>query len=238
MGPKAREPEDLAVAVPHREHDARAEEGVRPASDRSGRESGGHDLLLRVPESPEVGHHHFRPDRGVADPEVADHPLLQAVLRKHAAGRLGGFGLPEICLEEVGGVGKQLPNALLRSCGGLRFLRRGDDIVIVPDQQLSGGRLPSPTSRLTCASCRSTAALDEKQWRFAWKAVLEREILHAMSEQNVEFVKGLYGAAEALDKQQLLEALPALIEQSCDPEIEWFEDPQRADSRIYRGHEG
>jgi ketosteroid isomerase-like protein len=59
-----------------------------------------------------------------------------------------------------------------------------------------------------------------------------------MSEQNVEFVTGLYGAAEALDKQQLLEALPALIEQSCDPEIEWFEDPQRADSRIYRGHEG
>ena len=58
-----------------------------------------------------------------------------------------------------------------------------------------------------------------------------------MSEQNVEFVKGLYGAAEAFDKQQLLEALPALIEQSCDPEIEWFEDPQRADSRIYRGHE-
>ena len=57
-------------------------------------------------------------------------------------------------------------------------------------------------------------------------------------DQNVEFVKGLYGAAEALDKQQLLDALPALIEQSCDPEIEWFEDPQRADSRIYRGHEG
>jgi uncharacterized protein len=59
-----------------------------------------------------------------------------------------------------------------------------------------------------------------------------------MSKENVEFVKGLYGAAEALDKQQLLDALPALIEQACDPEIEWFEDPQRADSRVYRGHEG
>jgi hypothetical protein len=23
----------------------------------------------------------------------------------------------------------------------------------------------------------------------------------------------------------------------CDPEIEWIEDPQRADSRTYRGHE-
>jgi ketosteroid isomerase-like protein len=59
-----------------------------------------------------------------------------------------------------------------------------------------------------------------------------------MSEQNVEFVTGLYGAAETLDKRELLEALPALIEQACDPEIEWFEDPQRADSRVYRGLEG
>jgi ketosteroid isomerase-like protein len=59
-----------------------------------------------------------------------------------------------------------------------------------------------------------------------------------MSEQNLEFVRGLYEGAEALDKEQLLESLPALIEQACDPEIEWFEDPQRADSRVYRGHEG
>ncbi len=24
----------------------------------------------------------------------------------------------------------------------------------------------------------------------------------------------------------------------CDPEIEWYEDPQRADARVYRGHGG
>jgi ketosteroid isomerase-like protein len=59
-----------------------------------------------------------------------------------------------------------------------------------------------------------------------------------MSEENVKFVKDLYGAAESMDKQQLLAALPTLIEQVCDPEIEWFEDPQRADSTIYRGHAG
>jgi hypothetical protein len=55
---------------------------------------------------------------------------------------------------------------------------------------------------------RSSCFGREAAIRFAWKAVLHREILHAMSEQNVEFVKGLYGAAEALDKQQLLEAPP------------------------------
>lgn len=41
-----------------------------------------------------------------------------------------------------------------------------------------------------------------------------------------------------MDKEQLLEALPELIRQTCDPGIEWIEDPTRADSRTYRGHEG
>jgi ketosteroid isomerase-like protein len=41
-----------------------------------------------------------------------------------------------------------------------------------------------------------------------------------------------------MDKEQLLAALPELIAQACDPEIEWVEDPQRADSRTYRGHDG
>jgi uncharacterized protein len=36
----------------------------------------------------------------------------------------------------------------------------------------------------------------------------------------------------------LLSVLPELIAQTCDPEIEWIEDPQRADGRTYRGHEG
>ena len=29
-----------------------------------------------------------------------------------------------------------------------------------------------------------------------------------------------------------------MIEQTCDPQIEWVEDPQRADGRTYRGHAG
>jgi ketosteroid isomerase-like protein len=59
-----------------------------------------------------------------------------------------------------------------------------------------------------------------------------------MSQQNVDFVRGLYSAGETMDKEQLLAALPELIAQACDPEIEWVEDPQRADSRTYRGHDG
>ncbi len=59
-----------------------------------------------------------------------------------------------------------------------------------------------------------------------------------MSQENVEFLEGLFAGAKEMDKQALLEALPELIAQTCDPEIEWVEDPRRADRRVYRGHEG
>jgi ketosteroid isomerase-like protein len=59
-----------------------------------------------------------------------------------------------------------------------------------------------------------------------------------MSQENVEFLKGLFAGAAEMDKQALLDALPELIAQTCDPEIEWVEDPRRADRRVYRGHEG
>ena len=59
-----------------------------------------------------------------------------------------------------------------------------------------------------------------------------------MSQENVDFVRGLYAAADGLDKEALLAALPAMIAEVCDPEIEWVEDPQRADGRTYRGHDG
>jgi ketosteroid isomerase-like protein len=59
-----------------------------------------------------------------------------------------------------------------------------------------------------------------------------------MSQEDVEFLEGLIAGAEAMDKQALLDALPELIAQTCDPEIEWVEDPRRADRRVYRGHEG
>jgi ketosteroid isomerase-like protein len=59
-----------------------------------------------------------------------------------------------------------------------------------------------------------------------------------MSRENLEFVEGLLAAAAGMDKQALLVALPDLIAQVADPDIEWVEDPRRADGFVYRGHEG
>ena len=59
-----------------------------------------------------------------------------------------------------------------------------------------------------------------------------------MSQENVEFVEGLMAGAGDMDKQALLAILPDFIAQVCDPDIEWVEDPQRADGRVYRGHDG
>jgi ketosteroid isomerase-like protein len=59
-----------------------------------------------------------------------------------------------------------------------------------------------------------------------------------MSRENVEFLEGLFAGAAEMDKQALLDALPDLIAQTCDPEIVWVEDPRRADRRVHRGHEG
>jgi ketosteroid isomerase-like protein len=59
-----------------------------------------------------------------------------------------------------------------------------------------------------------------------------------VSQENVKFVEDLFGAATAMDKDALLAALPELIAQLCDPQIEWIEDPLRADARVYRGQVG
>ena len=59
-----------------------------------------------------------------------------------------------------------------------------------------------------------------------------------MSRENVEFVEALLAGARSMDKQALLAALPELIAQTCTPDIEWVEDPKRADGMIRRGHEG
>src|SRR5438270_531236 len=59
-----------------------------------------------------------------------------------------------------------------------------------------------------------------------------------MSQEKVEFVEGVLAGAGEMDKQTLLAVLPDLIGQICDPHIEWIEDPQRPDSRVYHGHEG
>jgi ketosteroid isomerase-like protein len=59
-----------------------------------------------------------------------------------------------------------------------------------------------------------------------------------MSQENVAFLEALFAGAADLDKQAMLDALPELIAETCDPEIEWVEDPRRADRRVYRGHDG
>ena len=59
-----------------------------------------------------------------------------------------------------------------------------------------------------------------------------------MSQENVEFIEALVSGAGDMDKQAVLAALPELIAQTCAPDIEWVEDPRRADGAVYRGHEG
>jgi hypothetical protein len=47
-----------------------------------------------------------------------------------------------------------------------------------------------------------------------------------VSQKNVEFVEfveGLFAGQTAIDKQELLAALPRLVLEICDPEIEWIE---------------
>ena len=59
-----------------------------------------------------------------------------------------------------------------------------------------------------------------------------------MSQENVELVEALLAGSGSIDKQTLLATLPELIAQACAVDIEWVEDPQRADGRVYHGHEG
>jgi ketosteroid isomerase-like protein len=59
-----------------------------------------------------------------------------------------------------------------------------------------------------------------------------------VSQENVDFLVGLFAAAGSLDREGVLAALPQMIPEVCDPEIEWVEDPTRADGKTYRGHEG
>ena len=59
-----------------------------------------------------------------------------------------------------------------------------------------------------------------------------------MSQENLDLVRTVFDGVESMDKDALLAALPELVAQLVDPGIEWIEDPTRADSRTYRGHEG
>jgi ketosteroid isomerase-like protein len=59
-----------------------------------------------------------------------------------------------------------------------------------------------------------------------------------MSQENVELIRRLYRLGDAMNLDDLLAALPELIPEFADPEIEWIESPNRVDRRTYRGHEG
>ena len=59
-----------------------------------------------------------------------------------------------------------------------------------------------------------------------------------MSQQNVDLIRRMYRVGEAMSLDDLLAALPELIPQFADPEIEWIESPSRIDRRTYRGYEG
>jgi ketosteroid isomerase-like protein len=59
-----------------------------------------------------------------------------------------------------------------------------------------------------------------------------------MSRADVEIVRALLTGVAGADKQALLDALPQIIAETCDPEIEWVEDPARADAAVHRGHVG
>ena len=54
---------------------------------------------------------------------------------------------------------------------------------------------------------------------------------------NAELVRGIF-AMGSIPKQDMLAALPGMIAELCDPEIEFVETPERVDSRTYHGHEG
>jgi ketosteroid isomerase-like protein len=59
-----------------------------------------------------------------------------------------------------------------------------------------------------------------------------------VSQQDVELLEGLFAGVQNLDKEAVLALLPQMISELCDPEIEWIEDPTRADARVFRGHDG
>src|SRR3954451_9094520 len=59
-----------------------------------------------------------------------------------------------------------------------------------------------------------------------------------MSEENVDLIRRMYRVREAMNLDDLLAALPELIPQFADPQIEWIESPNRIDRRTYRGYEG
>jgi len=58
-----------------------------------------------------------------------------------------------------------------------------------------------------------------------------------MSQQDVELLEGLLAGASGMDREELLAALPELVAAVCTEDVEWVEDPRRADGHTHRGAE-
>jgi ketosteroid isomerase-like protein len=89
------------------------------------------------------------------------------------------------------------------------------------------------SSQLSYSRAVVDSSFEEPEWR-PFGARYSR----TMARENVELIRGLYGIGEAMSLDELLAALPELIQRLADPEIEWVEAPNRIDRRTYRGHEG
>jgi ketosteroid isomerase-like protein len=59
-----------------------------------------------------------------------------------------------------------------------------------------------------------------------------------MSTENLELIKGMMTGFDGADSEALREMLPAAIAETCDPEIEFVETPERVDAQTFHGHEG
>src|SRR5215218_11340880 len=59
-----------------------------------------------------------------------------------------------------------------------------------------------------------------------------------MSQENVDLIRRMFRAGEAMSLDDLRASLPDLIAEFADPDIEWIEGPARIDGRTYRGHDG
>lgn len=121
----------------------------------------------------------------------------------------------------------------------LNYIEAGD-CVLVPSRQWgigggSGARVELELTALYELRNGRIARVDQFD---SLEEALAATGLSELSQQNVGFVAGIFDAAEGMDKQAMVAALPDLVPQLCDPEVEWIEDPQRADARVYRGHDG
>ena len=59
-----------------------------------------------------------------------------------------------------------------------------------------------------------------------------------MSQENLEVIGALLTELDGMDQEAMVAALPEVIARTCTADIEWVEDPGRADGGVHRGHEG